>query len=301
MGDVGSRRHVVIVPTRGDDVDRLRLVLEALGRQSHRPDEILVVGPQDLDVGAGARLLPVARLGSAHQRNVGLRCARAEYGADVIHLVDDDVELDTRYVEVVDAAFDAASVVGVTGQLIHLERQQVAPHWARRVVHRRVRSGAVSPGGRHQPIGTDAHDHDVGWLPGGLLSFRARCPVEFDEVLESGPTGPYALHEDLDFSLRLAAHGRLAFVSAASAVHVGPTLWRLGDPDYWEMRARVRRYLARKPGVPVSPAAARRELATDLGTVMALAVTRRATWSCVRAFVRGSIDSAALPAARGRS
>lgn len=300
MGDVEPRRHVVVIPTRGDDVDGLRRIVATAERQSRPPDAILVVGPRGLAVGACARLIPVTRLGTAHQRNVGLRCARTEYAADVIHLVDDDVALDSRYMEIVDTAFGNATVAGVTGRLVHLETQQVAPHWARRVIHRQVRSGAVSPGGRHQPIATDEDDHDVDWLPGGLLSFRARCPVEFDELLESGPTGPYALHEDLDFSLRLAAHGRLVFVSAASAVHAGPTLWRLGDADYWEMRARVRRYLARKPDVPLSGTAARRELAADLATVVVLAVTGRTRWACVRSFARGCLARPALPTDRGQ-
>ncbi len=274
-----SRTHAVVVPTALTDLDRLSRVVAALLGQTLRPREVIVVAPRPVRVD-GVRAVRSPRWGTATQRNVGLAAA----AADVVHFVDDDVVTDPGYLQAIDAAFEDPAVVGATGNLARPAARRIAPSWLRRTPPGRVDAAGVAT-----PIDLAGGDHDVDWLPGGVMAVRADTVsgLSFDEVLERGPTGPYALAEDVDFSVRLRSRGRLRFVAAAAAVHVGSTDSRLGDPRFWEMRLLTRRYFATKADFGLSAAAVRRRLVVDVALAATLVVTRRGHRDCLTGALRG--------------
>lgn len=281
-----SRSHSVVVPTAVRDLPLLRRVVASVRAQSMPVREVVVVAAADVPE-VDATVVRVTRNGTAGQRNAGLD----QVTSDVVHFVDDDVLLAPDYIAMMDRAYDAPGVVGATGNLFRTSPAHVVRPVTRRWLQRHPEPGQVSRAGVAAPIDTDHGDHDVAWMPAAAMSMRTDLgrTLRFDEVLERGPTGPYALHEDVDLTHRLARHGRLRFVSAARAEHLGADTWRLAWPAYWEMRTLSRRYLSGKPGLGLSRAHARAYLAVDLALVSYLVVAGRSRPSCLAAAVRGVV------------
>ncbi len=281
-----SRSHAVVIPTASRDTARLATVVDAVRTQVPAPREVVVacVGePPSLD----ATIVRTERLGTASQRNAGL----AHVTSDVVHFIDDDVVIAPGYLAAMDRAYDRPGVVGATGNLARPLSTAVVGPQVRRWLQGRPASGRVSRAGVAEPIDLQLSDHDVAWMPAAAMSMRTELAValQFDEVLERGPTGPYALNEDVDLTVRLSHHGRLRFVAGARAEHIGADTWRLGWPAYWEMRMLTRRYLASKPDLGLSRAHARAHLTVDLALAAYLVVSRRSSASCLVAAAHGVI------------
>ncbi len=286
MPDPAARSHGVVIPTALRQLDLLERVLASLAAQTLGPAEVHVVstGPLTLD---SASVTVADRPGTAHQRNIGLAAVRAE----IVHFIDDDVVLEPGYLAAIDACYADPAVVGVMGNLTRGEPATlglVGPR-IRRHLRRGGGSGRVSRGGVAHPVDAALGDHDVQWMPSAVMSMRTVLArqLSFDERLELGPTGPYALAEDLDISHRLDKHGVLRFCAGAHARHLGFEMWKLQWPDYWRMRAFVGRYLAGKPDLGFSNAEAHWTLAVDLGYVAWLTALGRTDVDCLRAYWGG--------------
>src|SRR5215210_660299 len=101
----------VVVPTLGRP--SLRVLLESLAAQRHRPAAVVVVDdrrdastPVDVSAYPSARVLRGGGRGPAHARNLGWQALDAEWAV----LVDDDVVLPSEWsVELLAALADAAA------------------------------------------------------------------------------------------------------------------------------------------------------------------------------------------------
>lgn len=281
-----ARTHAVVIPTALHDPAALRRVVAAVHAQSLPVQQVVVVScgrPPELD----ATVVVTPRPGTATQRNAGLEAV----AADIVHFVDDDVLVEPDYVASIDAAYDLSGVVGATGNLARVVRTQVVGPRLRQLLQGRPGPGCVSRAGVAEPIDPTHGDYDVQWMPAAAMSFdrAAADGLRFDETLERGPTGPYALHEDVDLTHRLSHRGRLRFVSTARAEHIGADTWRLDWPAYWEMRTLTRRYLATKPDLALSRTRARLHLAVDLVLASYLVLTGRSRPACVAGAARGIV------------
>lgn len=218
-------RVSVVVPTR-DRVAELLALLEALNRQTRRPDEIVIVDSSSLPLsqtGYAARMERTApgatylrsAPGVSRQRNLGARRATG----DLIFFLDDDVLPRPDFIEIMTETFlRHPDFWGGMGTL--------EPTTARRspgallcrlfLLQHEYGDGRFGWSGmpRH-PYGTKrfAEVHVMG---GGLMAVRravfADDGVEFDDRL----TQPL---EDWDFSLRLSRKRRLFFNPAAQVEH----------------------------------------------------------------------------------
>ncbi len=281
-----TRTHGIVIPTALGCVDLLGQTLASLAVQTLEPHQVQVVSTDEIDLD-GVAVIVADRPGTAHQRNLGLAAIRT----DIVHFIDDDVILDPGYLAAIDRCYEDPAVVGAVGNLTRGEPATlglVGPR-VRRHLRRGAGSGRVSRGGVAHPIDTALGDHDVEWMPSAVMSMRTDLArrLSFDERLELGPTGPYALAEDLDVSHRLHKHGVLRFCAGAGARHCGLEMWRLQLPDYWRMRALVGRYLAGKPDLGFSTAEAHWTLAVDLAYIASLTALRRTDVDCLRAYWGG--------------
>lgn len=117
----------VVVPTWSlDRRDGLAACLQAIGRQTLPPNEVIVVVDKNPELLTWVRSsFPTAKAvsnrfdrGVVGARNSGIEIARG----DIVVLTDDDTRAEERWLESLEACFSDPSVVGVTGELI--------PSWA---------------------------------------------------------------------------------------------------------------------------------------------------------------------------
>jgi GT2 family glycosyltransferase len=206
----------VIIATMGRPHTSL-LTINRLARQSRRPDRILVVGVSPADIAELPRVniaveAHLGPKGSSHQRNHALDIL--DGSADLVFFFDDDFLAADDYLANGEALFlDHPDIVGVTGRLIA--------------------DGAKGPGiGFHEAEAMIAADgaQDCGAairprraLYGCNMALRGAAIAElrFDENLPL-----YAWQEDIDFSCRVGARGRLVDCAAMAGVHMGEKIGR---------------------------------------------------------------------------
>lgn len=299
-GMSAARTHSVVVPTLGVRHASILGLLEDLTSQPIRPHEILFVTSNDTVTALrflverfnckGAIRVISAREGTATQRNVGLEHARA----DLVHFLDDDVRLDPQYLSAMDRAFDDPETVGAMGNFADLAPRTTSGfrRILRRIALAEPGPGRVGRSGINQPLRARMEDCWVEWMPGGAMSLRQSVAqdVRFDERLQEGPTGAYALGEDVDFSHRLASRGRLRFVSRARVRHPAPLsdALRRDDPLFHEMRALSRRYLVAKHAQRLSEIALHWSQAMELAWLGSLCLRGQFSRDCMMAFARGA-------------
>ncbi|GHE01996.1 glycosyl transferase [Allgaiera indica] len=207
-------RLVLAIPTAGRPA-LLSEVLHDIGRQTRLPDFVVisVSGVEDVDERALQDLpfpclVVTGEKGASVQRNRAIEMLGPE---DVLLLLDDDFLMAPDYVEQTVRLFaDHPEVAVATGRV--------------------VADGICGPGyefGEGLARLRDAADKPA---PGGLseayngygcnMAVRARPLLEhslrFDEALPL-----YAWLEDVDFSRRVAAHGRVVRSEALRGVHLG--------------------------------------------------------------------------------
>lgn len=182
------------------------------------------------------------------QRNIALGVLGGDI--EVVHFVDDDVEMEPDYILQIMRAFEGDSTLVGAGGLIKGGNRKKARFFARlggrdSIIPGKVLSTGFNIGAHETPF-----DVDVEWLPGCSMSFRRTLidGLKFDE----GRTG-YAIGEDADFGLRALTRGTLRHVHSArlhhhqSPVnrHKRPLLVRMAVAHRWSLAedklGRVRR------------------------------------------------------------
>lgn len=227
--------YAVAVCTRHRPDAVVRFV-QSLAGQGAAPIQLIIVDAStDARTEHALRALPVlarcaARVdyvrvtaelaGLTRQRNVALRWAAAR----LVAFFDDDVVLLPGALEEM-ARVHAALGPAVAGVGVVIENERAAPSalWRLRAALRIVpslRPGSYAPSGMSVPwsfLHATTAVVDGDWLPGCAAMWRTEVAraVGFD----AGFTG-YGNGEDLDFSLRARAHGRLVVAGAARVLHL---------------------------------------------------------------------------------
>lgn len=198
--------------------------------------------------------------GLPNARNEGL----VRVQAPIVLFLDDDVILLTdRFLDAHLAAYDDATVGGVTGRCVE---RSVRPNVA-------TTAGHLSWGGRTLTNLWGTEPGEIGGLKGANMSYRmeaARQVGGFDRNY----TGT-ALLEDSDYSHRVAKAGwRLRFEPAAELVHLSAPSGGVRVED----RARAERWRFRNTGYFVARHRGAAGVAAFLATFGAIAIKRAAEW-----------------------
>jgi hypothetical protein len=204
-------RLVVGIPTAGR-ADQVRSLIAHLKRQTRQPEAILVAACDPADVvgvgGDGVKTIFSPR-GLTKQRNAILRQC---WGADIMVFFDDDFLPQSSYLQEVEKVFQLhPKVVLVTGRVIA--------------------DGIIGPGlGTEQALRLLEAD-DGGWSANQLLvevynGYGCNMAVRVQIAADAGETFDEALPlygwlEDVDFSRRMARHGRIVRSSRMRGVHLG--------------------------------------------------------------------------------
>jgi GT2 family glycosyltransferase len=190
----------------------LNQILWELTKQSRLPDVIVVCASSNADLGEIPLEFPAivtlfAGRGLAQKRNAILRHLS---DPDILIFLDDDFLVDRDYVAATEAAFASDNAIAMsTGDVI---ADGVCGPGLDVTKARLALVAAGSP--------ASAAPHDVYSAYGCNMSLRLdlarRYQLTFDEQLPL-----YGWLEDVDFSRRVAAHGRIVKVPAARGVHLG--------------------------------------------------------------------------------
>ena len=162
--------------------------------------------------------------GLTFQRNSALEIARSD-AIEVIHFIDDDVELHTDYFKYICEYFEQNSCcIGITGQRLGENSPVLAINQnflsslflkALRKIHGTSTFGSVSPSGMNNMTYGDTI-LKIDWLSGCSMSYRLEGikGKSFSEEFSD-----YSLMEDLDFSYSLKDSGDLIYLPDAKLKH----------------------------------------------------------------------------------
>lgn len=160
----------------------------------------------------GSRLDHVpSRPALTHQRVVGLARTRGE----LVHFVDDDVELAPEYLAAVRGTFSTDdAIVGVGGFVVNASRVEARKLDELLGLDARI-GGQVLASGRNIALRDEpTAPVDVEWLSGCAMSYR-RAVLEREPPNEAFPFEG----EDVELSYRVGRHGRLVVTPTARVVH----------------------------------------------------------------------------------
>ena len=204
-------RTIVIIASIGRP-DMLARSVTHLGKQTRKPDEIIIVSvvPEDVIGVKATGSIPLniifAEKGLPKQRNEGLRYVQGK--ADIVVFFDDDFVPANDYIEKLEEAFRLRPyLVGATGKLIA--------------------DGINSPGisfdegvilVEHHDPAEIIQERSLPALYGCNLCVRADAAKDiwFDEALPL-----YGWQEDVDFSYQLGRRGTLIYTNLLAGVHLG--------------------------------------------------------------------------------
>jgi glycosyltransferase involved in cell wall biosynthesis len=131
-------------------------------------------------------------------------------GAEIIHFLDDDVDLCESYFDGIESLFSSdPDLVGVGGNQVNLTSQDIKLSFE-------AKMGKVQKNGTASGLYNLKGDSKVEWLPGCAMSYRYQAmsiddfPINF---------GGYALFEDLYLSIRIGSRGKLAISFLAQVNH----------------------------------------------------------------------------------
>ena len=221
-----------IIPTVGRP-DLLSLCLESLSKQTVPVSEVIVVhcgsDPATLDVtretrwraaGMDVRYFQYQERNCAQQRNFAVERAKHQN----LLLVDDDVEVDQRWVEELFKPIWSDPLVGATiGNLLNQPMDKPTLLWQvyRRLMNGRVKGfepgrlvGAALPNGFPTRAGEPIRSE---WIRGGASAIRREA---FESVggFASFFTGS-SPGEDLDLGYRLSRTWKVYYVPSAKCIH----------------------------------------------------------------------------------
>ena len=222
-----SSSFVICTRNRPDD---LRRCLTSLLAQTVLPTEVVIVDASDRpdeegirgllgEGGVQLRYLTTAP-GRTRQLNLGVRASNG----DPILFVDDDVELDVRFHEMILAAFEEGGdeVGGVQGRIIDDVRPTPLGTAFRALflLSRHTKDGAARllPSGYYTSPAFPTQIQEAQALRLCGLGYRRRVFHEFDFDESLGEEG-YALKEDVDFSYRVSRRYKLLVTPHASFRH----------------------------------------------------------------------------------
>lgn len=205
-------RIAVAIATSGRP-EMLLATVHDLGRQTRKPDRVVIsaAGPSDADA-AALRLGPVptdllvGRKGLTVQRNTALDALTTE---DIVLFLDDDFVMAPDFLAQLERIFERhADIVMVTGDVLAdgIDGVGLTIEQARRHLDRPTLLEAALV----------EVNNGYGCNMAARLDPIRRHGLRFDEALPL-----YGWLEDVDFSRRLAAHGRCVMAAALRGVHLG--------------------------------------------------------------------------------
>ncbi len=241
IGRAAGLSLAVVVATVGRAAT-VRKTIDRLARQSRPPDRVLVVAvtPADIaemDQAAISVETHLAPRGLCSQRNHGL--AVLDGKSDLVFFFDDDFLPADDYLANAERLFlEHADIVGATGRVIAdgvngpgisferatavLAADTYAVDWASTTRPRRALYGCNM-----------------------VIRVAAIGDLRFDEALPL-----YAWQEDVDFSYRLSARGRLVGCAAISGVHMGEKAGRTSGRRLGYSQIANPLYLLQKHSIP---------------------------------------------------
>lgn len=250
-------RVAAIIASAGRPACVADVILD-LRRQSQAPARIIVVVPNERDLPppaalAGAEVVISAR-GAATQRNTGLNHL-ATHGAndcDVVVFFDDDFVPSRHAIAGIARLFaDHPAMVGATGAVLAdgIKTPGIPYSRAKAIVfdhdnaYERKRTSNLAPA---PTMVADTPD-----LYGCNMAYRvsAIADLRFDERLKL-----YAWQEDVDFSVRIGARGRLIKTDAFAGVHLGIKSGRTSGVRLGYSQIQNPVYLWRKGTMPTAKA-----------------------------------------------
>lgn len=216
----------------------LKECLEAVLKQTHTPDEVLVIDDGSTDQTAEiAAQYPVRLI--RHQQNKGLAAARntaiLNSRNELVASIDADVVLAQDWLEKMVVSMHHDGVVGAGGKLVEKFQQKLADRW--RAIHMAQHWG-------------DLPNEDPPAINGGNTIFKASAIKRvglYNEVFRTN-------YEDHDICRRLRTRGyRLFYTPEAVCYHlrrdtirsIVRTWWRWQAPP-WQQKAFTRGTLRRK-------------------------------------------------------
>jgi GT2 family glycosyltransferase len=219
----------------------LRAVLEELARQSRRPDHIVICAPTEADVqGVEADPTPeivVGPRGLTIQRNAIL--GRLD-DFDVVQFFDDDFLPSQGYLLAMEQAFAMdATIAMATGSVLAdgIKGPGIDLDTARAIL-------AADAAGK---VGTaiEQVEDAYGCNMAVRLAASRASQCRFDERLPL-----YGWMEDVDFSRRLARHGRIVKLIGAKGIHLGAKQGRQSGVRLGYSQIANPIYLSRKGSCP---------------------------------------------------
>jgi len=235
---------ISVVVTTCEASRGLLRTLDGLRRQSHEPQQLIVVDNRPGTSGVAAQLrqeglddvilVEEARKGLSRARNAGL----AVVDSDLVAFTDDDVVVDPRWTEALLSGFVDDQVGCVTGLVLPLELRTQAQQWMEEF-------GGYSKGFLRRRFDLAGHRADGPLYPyaagvfgtGANAAFRTRTLRElggFDEHLGTGR--PSRGGEDLDIYLSVIQSGR------AIVYEPGALIRHRHHADFADLRKQVHGY-----------------------------------------------------------
>jgi GT2 family glycosyltransferase len=200
------------IPTYGR-ASILKETLADLGRQTRRPDRVVVCTARDEDVPAsalesGAVELVVSEVGLPRQRN---RIVDHLHDCDIVLFLDDDFLMQPDYLAVIERVFEERrNAVVVTGTVLADGATTSGISFAE------ARAVLAADAGCADRMRTVPTANGYGCNMAISLATLRRTGLRFDERLPL-----YAWQEDVDLSCRLAEHGEILRIEGARGVHLG--------------------------------------------------------------------------------
>lgn len=256
---VGNSRldGVLVICTR-NRIEDLRQCLGALGTCTDAPPLVLIVDASDgseteelciglTQYGQLPFLIRYIRTtpGLTHQRNVGL--AECDHDSGIVFFVDDDCLPQDGYFESLRQVFRSQpSCVGVGSAVVTVSSKGVpsmaritgatrVANFLRRLLGLRAAPYTINRATSNGPL-LKPRQFPVRseWLTGGAMAYRIKAAqtTRFDEDRLHG----YAMGEDVEFSVRISAHGSLWIAPDVVMPH---TASEVSSPD---MRSLFRMY-----------------------------------------------------------
>jgi GT2 family glycosyltransferase len=223
---VSTYKIGIVIPTIGRYAE-LRKMLESVAKQSHPPDQVLIVGEGEANSQVAAEFpqldaqfiyLPGSSISEA--RNAGAKAARPEI--QLIAFIDDDIVLEPQAIEAVIRFWESGPAdLGGTCLDVLNDFQEGVSWLKRRKIASRLglygaTKGTVSRAGFQVPFGHVSETLYVDWLPTYCVVY-ARQVLEkyaFDRFFKG-----YSYLEDLDMSYQIGKEYRLAVVPGACFYH----------------------------------------------------------------------------------
>ena len=238
--------NVVVICTKNRP-QHLRSLLESVCNQSELVDAVVIVDASTSEASqvVSSHFTGKLNLTYVHseiaslpvQRNYALRLVRDRY--TFVHFFDDDVILHPTYFEYVCAGFaQDLDVVGISGNNVCADPARLS--LALRLTGNGAKPGHLSRAGVNS-LARGRGDKQVSWLSGCSMSYRLAQihGLCFDERRVG-----YALGEDVDFSVRAGARGKLLWMSSATLEHHEAPVERLKMEPFARQMAKHRMLLA---------------------------------------------------------